>query len=97
MIFVAIYFLQQQLRQTREQLSCLQRENELLRDFKGKSAGENSPSDNHSDELIIDDGLVHNSYPSRGESVCDVPQSETNMTEISNSLGCLNQLFKLFN
>jgi hypothetical protein len=79
LIFLAIYFLQQQLRQARDQLLTVQRENDLLRDLKGK-CGEISHIDNHSDELIIDDGLVRNSYPSRGENAFSD-------AETSNSLG----------
>jgi len=58
-------------------LLSVQRENDLLRDLKGKS-GEISHIDNHSDELIIDEGLVRNTYPSRGENAfCNAETSSS--------------------
>ena len=86
-----IYYLQQQLRQTREQLAAVQKENELLRDIASSSSSgggggsssssgssqQNKVADSHGQhyDQATSDNLINQSCSSASPSATDRKQS----------------------
>ena len=84
----SIYLLQKQLRQTREQLLSVQRENDVLRNVKGsEKLEENCQADERYNGLV--DGIIHGSYSSRLENVRNIIESR-NLAETDKKLRSIN-------